>query len=95
MVQLNSLSKKEQGKSLIDSYPKILLKRIANPFLKAASSVKVTYRLKRENQYHAIAKRPIIFLANHSCFQDTPIVCKTVKKHSYILTGVQKLELSL
>ncbi len=91
MAQITSLKRREAGLPLTEHNSIIFLKRIANPFLKIATGSKIKYRLKRENIYHAIQKQPIIFVVNHSRFQDTPLACKAVKKHSYVLAGVQKL----
>lgn len=92
MNQETTLEKIEKGKKITDGKIKIRLRKIFHPFLMMAASSKVSFKVIKENKYTVDRKQPIIFAVNHQCFQDTPIVCRALKKHGYILSGKQPFE---
>lgn len=87
--QMSTLDKINNNKEITDNWFKVIFKRLFRPILMMLAGSKVTYKLVKENQYKKIIKRPIIFVANHSCFQDIPIICKALKDHVYVLVGKQ------
>lgn len=91
MSQITTKDKISQGKCITESSTKIILKKIFHPILALLASSKVTYKICKENKYKMIYRRPIIFCVNHTCFQDTPILCKALPKQAYVLSGKQGL----
>ena len=91
MSQLTTKDKVSRGKKITESTPKIIFKKIFHPILGLLANSKVTYKVCRENKYKRIYRRPIIFCVNHTCFQDTPIMCKALPKQAYMLLGKQSL----
>lgn len=85
------MEKRNNHKPLTDSDFMIRLRELIYPLLMILSGTKVRCRVEAENAYVPIPGKPIIFAANHSAFQDTPIMLKVTKRHSYILAGKQNL----
>lgn len=75
---------------IIDSKFISFLHKVLYKPLMILSATKVKYKLIKENKYTAIKGKPIIFVANHTRFQDTPIALKAVGKQAYIFSGKQK-----
>ena len=90
-MQLTTYDKVNMRKSITDSQFKITLKKIIHHPLMIAAGSKVTYKICRENKFKRVYRRPIIFCVNHTCFQDTPIICKSIGRQAYILAGKQSL----
>ena len=61
------------------------------PITMLLSRTKVKYKIIVENNYVAVADKPIIFACNHSAFPDIPIALRGVKRHCYTLIGKQNL----
>lgn len=79
------------NKKLTDSAFAIWLRTAFYPITMQLSRTKVKYKIIVENNYVAIADKPIIFACNHSAFPDIPIALRAVKRHCYTLIGKQKL----
>lgn len=92
MKQETILEKQEKNKKITDSKIIIILRKFIHPILMQATRTKTTYQIKKENKYQIIKNRPVIFVANHYCFQDTPIACRSIRKQAYILAGKQPFE---
>lgn len=92
MKQETTLEKQEKNKKITDGKIIITLRKIIHPILMQATRTKTTYKIRKENKYQIIKNRPVIFVANHYCFQDTPIVCRSIGKQAYILAGKQPFE---
>lgn len=91
MKQETTLEKQNKQKPLVDSDFLIRLRELIYPLLMLLSGTKVRCRVEVENAYTPIPGKTIIFAANHSAFQDTPIMLKITKRHSYVLVGKQNL----
>ena len=95
MFQKTAYEKKQNGKKIIDSNCAIKIKDIIYPTLLKLSKSKVKFKIVKENKMKYFKDKPIIFVANHTRFQDTPIVCKIIneeiKERGYIFAGKQKL----
>ena len=92
MAQITTLEKVQNNKKISDGKIKIYLRKIIHPVLMMAAKSKVNFKVVKENKYKEIKNKPIIFAINHQCFQDTPIACRALKKHGYILSGKQPFE---
>lgn len=92
MSQKTTLEKMEKGKKITDGKIKIILRKIIHPILIIAAGTKVSYKVTKENKYVSQKDKPIIFVVKHQCFQDTPIVCRVLNHHGYILSGKQHLK---
>ena len=91
MKQETTLQKQNRGKPLVDSGFIIKVKDFLYPFLMWLTGTKVRYRVNKVNEYVALPDKPIIFVANHGAFPDTPIMCRVTGRRSYALLGVQNL----
>ncbi len=91
MKQETTLQKKSAGKSLTDSSFVMHLKDALYPVMMYLTGSKVNYTIRKVNEYEAIPGKPIIFVANHGAFQDTPIMLKQTGQRSYIFSGTQNL----
>ena len=91
MKQQSALDKQKKGKPITDSPSVIWLKDRLHPFMMMLTKTKITYRVDTENTYVPIDGKPIIFVANHSAFQDVPLSLRATKRRSYILCGKQSL----
>jgi len=92
MKQETTLEKIENNKKITDGKMNLTFKKILHPFLLLASSSKISFKVIKDNKYVVEKNKPIIFAVNHQCYQDTPIACKAIGKHVYILSGKQPLE---
>ena len=91
MKQETTLEKQNKGKPLADSGFIIKVKDALYPLLMWLTGTKVRYRVNKVNEYTPLPDKPIIFAANHSAFQDTPIMLRVTKRRSYALLGTQNL----
>ena len=91
MKQETTLEKQQKGKSVTDSTLIAWLKDRLYPMLMLLSKTKVKYKIHAVNSCISLPDRPIIFVANHSAFQDTPIAFKVTGRRSYIFAGKQNL----
>ncbi len=78
---------------LIDSIFSIWLRKKLYSFTIKLSKTKVKYHIEIENDYTPFADKPIIFACNHSAFPDTPIALRAIKRHCYVLSGKQNLNI--
>lgn len=80
-----------KDRRLTDSAFAIWLRTVFYPITIQLSRTKVKYKIIVENNYVAIADKPIIFACNHSAFPDIPIALRATKRHCYTLIGKQNL----
>lgn len=91
MKQESTLQKQQQGKPITDSRFAIWLRDRLYPLLMFLTGTKVRCKIETVNTYTPLPDKPIIFAANHSAFQDTPIMLRVTKRRSYIFSGKQNL----
>ena len=91
MKQESTLQKQQKGKLLTDSRFVIWLRNRLYPLLMFLTGTKVRCKVEMINTYAPLPGKPIIFAANHSAFQDTPIMLRVTERRSYILAGKQNL----
>lgn len=91
MRQESPLDKRKKGRSITDSDMATWIKDRLYPFLMVLTGVKVKYKVVLVNEPRTVPGKPIIFAANHSAFQDTPIMLRAVRQRSYIFSGKQNL----
>lgn len=91
MKQETTLEKQNSGKPITDSRLAIRLRDSLHPLLMFLTGTKVRCRVEVVNACQPIPGKPIIFAANHSAFQDTPIMLRVTKRRSYIFSGRQNL----
>lgn len=91
MKQETTLQKQNNGKTTTDSRLAIWLRDRLYPLLIFLTGTKVRCRVEVVNACQPIPGKPIIFAANHSAFQDTPIMLRVTKRRSYIFSGQQNL----
>ena len=91
MKQETTLQKKNKGKPLTDSGFAIKARDFLYPILMFLTGTKVRCKVEAVNTYTELPGKPIIFAANHSAFQDTPIMLRVTKRRSYIFSGKQNL----
>ena len=95
MFQVTPLDKLNAGKQITDGEFAIKIKNIVYPTLLKLAKTKVKYKIVRDNGFNKIDGHPIIIVANHTRFQDTPIVCQVLKdvldERGYIFAGKQNL----
>lgn len=91
MKQETTLQKQNQGKPSVDSGVIIRVKDFLYPLLIRLTGTKVRYRIHRVNECTALPDKPIIFVANHGAFQDTPVMLRATGRRSYIFGGKQEL----
>lgn len=94
MKQTTTKEKLGLNKTIADSKMVMLLKDMIRPILSIIASTKVPYKVVIEESCPPLFERPVIYVANHFCFADTPIMGCIVPKRSYILLGKQRLGLS-
>lgn len=92
MKQLTTREKIENGIPIVDSQRMIKFKEKISPILLGLSKSKISYDVICDNDLVRYENVPSIYVVNHSCFQDTPIVCNCIKDKAYILAGKQELE---
>ena len=97
MFQDTPLERSKKSKPIIDSKRIIKIKDIIYPTLLKLAGTKVKYKIVRDNDLVKLDNHPVIIAANHTRFQDTPIVCKTLHEtlgeRGYIFAGKQRLGL--
>lgn len=86
-----TLQKQNNDKPITDTRLAIWLRDRLYPLLIFLTGTKVRYKIEVENACNPIPGKPIIFAANHSAFQDTPIMLRVTKQRSYIFAGKQNL----
>lgn len=91
MTQKSTLDKRTSGKAITDSARMMWIKDRLYPFMMLLARTKVTCKVETVNSYTPLPDKPIIFAANHSAFQDTPIMLRVTKRRSYALLGKQNL----
>ena len=91
LKQETTLQKQNKGKPLTDSGFIIKVKDYLYPLLIRLTGTKVRYQIDKVNDYTALPDKPIIFVANHGAFQDTPIMLRVTGRRSYIFSGKQNL----
>ena len=85
------MQKQNKGKPLVDSGFVIRVKDLLYPLLMRLTGTKVRYRINKVNECTPLPDKPIIFVANHGAFQDTPIMLRVTGRRSYIFSGKQNL----
>lgn len=93
MKQETTLQKLNKGKTLTDSGFAVKARDLLYPLLMFLTGTKVRCKVEAVNTYTELPGKPIIFAANHSAFQDTPIMLRVTKRRSYALLGTQNLAL--
>lgn len=91
MKQETTLQKQNNGKPTTDSRLAIWLRDRLYPLLIFLTGTKVRCKVEVVNTCPPIPGKPIIFAANHSAFQDTPIMLRVTGRRSYIFSGQQNL----
>ena len=91
MKQETTLQKKNKGRPLTDSGIVMKAGDFLYPILMFLTGTKVRCKVEAVNTYTELPGKPIIFAANHSAFQDTPIMLRVTKRRSYALLGTQNL----
>lgn len=85
------MQKQNKGKPLVDSGFVSRVKDLLYPLLMRLTGTKVRYRINKVNECTPLPDKPIIFVANHGAFQDTPIMLRVTGRRSYIFSGKQNL----
>ena len=91
MKQETTLQKLNKGRLLTDSGFIIKARDFLYPLLMFLTGTKVRCKVEVVNPCEPLPRKPIIFAANHSAFQDTPIMLRVTRRRSYILSGKQNL----
>ena len=91
LKQETTSEKLNKSKSLTDSAFVIRARDMLYPLLMCLTKSKVHYKVHVLNTYACLPDKPMIFVANHSAFPDTPIMLRVTGRRSYILGGRQKL----
>lgn len=91
MKQETTLQKQNKDKAITDSRLAIWLRDRLYPLLIFLTGTKVRCKVEVVNTCPPIPGKPIIFAANHSAFQDTPIMLRVTGRRSYIFSGQQNL----
>lgn len=91
LKQETTLQKLNTGKPLVDSGFSVKARDFLYPILMFLTGTKVRCKVEAVNTYTPLPGKPIIFAANHSAFQDTPIMLRVTKRRSYALLGTQNL----
>lgn len=93
--QQTPLQMANKNKRIIDGKCAIKIRDTIYPILLKCAKSKVKYKIVRDNELKKIDDHPIIIVANHTRFQDTPIICQiladTLHERGYIFAGKQKL----
>lgn len=97
MFQETPLERSKKNKPIVDSKTTIRIKDIVYPTLLKLAGTKVKYKIVRDNELVTLENHPVIIAANHTRFQDTPVVCKVLHEElgerGYIFAGKQRLGL--
>lgn len=88
---MSTLEKQQTGRKISDSRLTIRLRDALYPLLVFLTGPKVRCKIEVVQECAPIAGKPILFAANHSAFQDTPIMLRVTKRRSYIFSGKQNL----
>ena len=91
LKQETTFQKQNKGKPLTDSGLIVKVRDFLYPILMFLTGTKVRCKVETVNTYTELPGKPIIFAANHSAFQDTPIMLRVTKRRSYALLGTQNL----
>lgn len=91
MRQETTSQKHNSGKRIVDSRFVIRLRDRLYPLLLVLIGMRVRCRGEAVNACEPIPGKPIIFAANHSAFQDAPILLPVTGRRSYIFSGKQNL----
>ena len=91
LKQETTLQKQNKGKQQVDSGFVVKARDFLYPILMFLTGTKVRCKVETVNTYTPSPGKPIIFAANHSAFQDTPIMLRVTRRHSYALLGTQNL----
>jgi len=91
LKQESTLQKQNKGKPITDSNFAIWLRDRLYPLLIALTGTKVRCKVDVVTPCSPLPNKPIIFAANHSAFQDTPIMLRVTGRRSYIFSGKQNL----
>lgn len=91
MNQESTLQKQNKGKPITDSKFAIWLRNKLYPLLIALTGTKVRCKVEVVTPCAPLTGKSIIFAANHSAFQDTPIMLRVTGRRSYIFSGKQNL----
>ena len=91
MKQETTLQKQNKGRPLTDSGFIVKARDFLYPILMFLTGTKVRCKVETVNTYTPLPGKPIIFAANHSAFQDTPIMLRVTQRRSYALLGKQNL----
>lgn len=85
MKQTTTKEKISHNKSLTDSKAIMLFKDLIRPVLSLIASFRVPYKVIIEQPCHLLPDKPVIYVVNHFCFADTPIMGRITPKRSYII----------
>lgn len=85
------MQKQNKGKPLTDSGFIVKVRDFLYPLLMFLTGTKVRCKVEVVNPCEPLPGKPIIFAANHSAFQDTPIMLRVTTRRSYALLGTQNL----
>lgn len=91
MKQETTLQKQNKGKPLTDLGVVMKARDFLYPLLMFLTGTKVRCKVETVNTYTPLPSKPIIFAANHSAFQDTPIMLRVTRRRSHALLGKQNL----
>ena len=69
----------------------VFLRKLFCPLLSRIVSIYLPYKVVIEQPCCPVADGPVIYVANHFCFADVPIMGMITPTHSYILMGKQRL----
>lgn len=95
MFQQTPLDRLNKGQNIIDSNVSIKLRDKIYKIVLYLTKAKVKYKIVKDNKFKKIDGHPIILAANHTRFQDTPIMCQILREElnerGYIFAGKQRL----
>lgn len=94
MKQTTAKEKLSHNKSITENKAIMLFKDLIHPVLSLIASFRVPYKVIIEQPCRSLQEEPVIYVVNHSCFADTPIMGRITPQRSYILLGKQRLGIS-
>lgn len=94
MKQITTIEKICKKKPLTDHTAVIRLKDLFHPVLNCIAYTRIPYKVVIEQPCSLLPDKPVIYVANHFCFADGPIMGRITQKRSYILAGKQRLGFS-
>ena len=74
MNQITTKERITRNNSITDSKAIMLLKDLIRPALSLIASFRVPYQVIIEQPCCLLPDKPVIYVVNHSCFADTPIM---------------------